>query len=88
MYSVALYYSIERCNMALEDYNVAKSKKICSIIKSKLGIACSYGYCDLGEYLLFPKEHTEIVSNFLRSQFMVVLEVVGVEKSNTVLLIK
>ena len=74
--------------MALEDYDVTKSKRLCSEIKTKLGVACSYGYCDLGEYILFPAEDTEVISDFLRSSFMVILEVVGVEKSNTVLLIK
>lgn len=74
--------------MALEDYNIAKSKRLCSEIKAKLGVACSYGYCDLGEYLLFPKADTKIVLDYLRSNLMVILEVVGVEKSNTVLLVK
>lgn len=74
--------------MALEDYNVEKSKELCSKIRSELGVDCSYGYCDLGEYILFPEQDTDLVTKYLRSHFMAIVEVVGVEKSRTVLLVR
>lgn len=47
--------------MTLEDYDVIKSKRLCSEIKTKLGVACSYGYCGLGEYTLFLQRIQEDV---------------------------
>lgn len=73
----------------LESYNVERSRYLCNVVNTELKIQCSYGYFDLGEYILFPEDEKEKVLNYLRSNYGgITFESVGTSGSNLILLVK